>query len=250
LLLSRHNSIPNSHTDTMELAKKRALEILSNDRIVEAKKNCTASIVQQPRLIGVTMEGSDEPPDSIEISLHFLPKSLRREFKHVFGDSYLGGGDDGCEPPPPRGHDEESLELFAVASNQRAKVDLVGVGDDVEAEKDRLLNVFLTFGQDVCDRVCGLDADFWADYIDPCSGLPMNSLSRNKVYSEVDSMEVLLGYRAYNAGFCKILCHPDWGSSVYPATIFIYAQKQKVIDLLGTYETTLSDYIPDKTTSS
>ena len=26
-----------------------------------------------------------------------------------------------------------------------------------------------------------------------------------------------------NAGFCKILLHPVWGSAVYPATIFVVA---------------------------
>mmetsp|Transcript_6089 Transcript_6089/g.9262 ORF Transcript_6089/g.9262 Transcript_6089/m.9262 type:complete len:97 (-) Transcript_6089:81-371(-) len=75
----------------------------------------------------------------------------------------------------------------------------------------------------------------WADYIDPCSGLPMLTLHCNKVYSEVDGMECLLNYKAHNAGFCKILLHPRWGSAVYPATIFARAPPQVVIDLLSTY---------------
>jgi len=61
----------------------------------------------------------------------------------------------------------------------------------------------------------------------------MISLNCNKVYSEVDGMECLLNYRAYNAGFCKILTHPRWGSAVYPATIFAYAP---VAELHGLFE--------------
>ena len=81
----------------------------------------------------------------------------------------------------------------------------------------------------------------WADYIDPCSGLPMLAThNHNKVYSEVDGMEVLLNYRSYNAGFCKVLVHPKWGSAVYPATIFAYAPLTLVKNLLDEYKTVAS----------
>lgn len=38
----------------------------------------------------------------------------------------------------------------------------------------------------------------------------LNILSTIRVYSEVDGMECCLSYKAYNAGFCKILTHPRW----------------------------------------
>lgn len=65
----------------------------------------------------------------------------------------------------------------------------------------------------------------------------MMTMNCNKVYSEVDGMETLLGYRAYNAGFCKILTHPAWGSAVYPATLFAHAPRQVVIDIMNAYPT-------------
>ena len=42
----------------------------------------------------------------------------------------------------------------------------------------------------------------------------------NTVYGEVDAMQTLLGYPVANAGCCKVVLHPQWGSSVYPATMF------------------------------
>lgn len=42
-------------------------------------------------------------------------------------------------------------------------------------------------------------------------------------YSEVAGFEHLLRYKTQNAGCCKILLHPRWGSSCYPATIFTTA---------------------------
>ena len=73
------------------------------------------------------------------------------------------------------------------------------------------------------------------DFIDPCSGLPMLTLNCNKVYSEVDGMECCLGYKSYSAGFCKILTHPAWGSAVYPATIFVHAPRDFIMQLLESY---------------
>jgi len=70
-----------------------------------------------------------KPPDGdpIECSLHTLPKPLLREFHHVFQEKHLSMNSEGV--------------LLAIPTNQHAQCDLVAVGDHVEAEKDRLLNV-------------------------------------------------------------------------------------------------------------
>ena len=39
----------------------------------------------------------------------------------------------------------------------------------------------------MCNRIRSVG--YWADYVDPCSGLPMLTRDCNKVYSEVDGME-------------------------------------------------------------
>jgi hypothetical protein len=89
---------------------------------------------------------------------------------------------------------------------------------------------FIDFAKDFTTQV--RSQHFWADFIDPCSGLPMLTPNCNKVFSECDAHEVLLNYRTYNAGFCKILTHPSWGSSVYPATIFCYAPRNHILQLM------------------
>jgi len=45
-------------------------------------------------------------------------------------------------------------------------------------------------------------------------------------------MECCLNYKSYSAGFCKILTHPRWGSAVYPATIFAYAPRSYIENLM------------------
>ena len=54
-----------------------------------------------------------------------------REFRHVFSDKYL----------ITDGRVEGGLELLALPTNQHAMFDLVAIGEHIEAEKDRLLNV-------------------------------------------------------------------------------------------------------------
>lgn len=91
----------------------------------------TASTLLPPRSIAVTPKSPEDLGNSLECSVHTLPKQLLREFKHVFGDQYLYNGDSG----------NDELELLAIPTNQRARQDLVAVGDHIEQEKDRLLNV-------------------------------------------------------------------------------------------------------------
>mmetsp|Transcript_39010 Transcript_39010/g.105660 ORF Transcript_39010/g.105660 Transcript_39010/m.105660 type:complete len:250 (+) Transcript_39010:129-878(+) len=148
----------------------------------------------------------------LEVSVCQCPKAMRRELKHVFTGKTV------------------TDDWIAIPTNQHSEMDLVNVGDDVEFEKDRCLNVFMDFGKAICEqlRSCG----YWADYIDPCSGLPMLTPNCNKVYSEVDGMQMLMHYPIMNAAMCKILLHPKWGSAVYPATVFTDAPFSAISQLL------------------
>jgi hypothetical protein len=97
--------------------------------------SATASTLIPPRLIRSISSAQDE----LECSLHYLPKPLMREFSHVFNDSYLTFQDDAMAVDGKTTNSE--LKLLAIPTNQKAREDLVAVGDHIEAEKDRLLNV-------------------------------------------------------------------------------------------------------------
>jgi hypothetical protein len=115
---------------------------------------------------------------------------------------------------------------------QHSREDLVKIGENIETEKDRLLENFMEFAKILCQLI--ISKGHFADYIDPCSGLAMITREANKVYSEVDGAQQLLGYGVHNAGCCKILLHPKWGSSVYPASIFTTAPRDVMtVDLFA-----------------
>ena len=117
------------------------------------------SVILQPKLLVVNIGSSNIDQNEIECSMHTLPKPLLREFGHVFGEKYLTEDVSATDTAPDTTEDamdedppsvpssastetqEQHLELIAIPTNQRARCDLVAVGDDVEQEKDRLLNV-------------------------------------------------------------------------------------------------------------
>ena len=121
--------------------------------------------------------------------------------------------------------------LLVIPTCQHSRVDLVAVGAAVEEEKDALLRSFTRFAVAVCDRLAA--RGHWADYIDPCSGLPMVHRGGAGVYGEVDALVTLLRYTTSNAGCCKVALHPRWGSSVYPASIFTKAPAEEATEALA-----------------
>lgn len=93
---------------------------------------------------------------------------------------------------------------------------------------------FFDFASAFVDRIGSPPYAAWADYIDPCSGLPMRTPG-NTVYSEIDGMAMLLPYERLNAGMCSVLAHPQWGTSIYPATIFTTAPPDAVAHVLASF---------------
>ena len=128
--------------------------------VSDAPETPTTSTVIPPRVVRFTSSIDDE----LECSLHFLPKPLMREFSHVFNDSYLRFHDD--SDMGVDGNNSSELRLLAIPTNQRAREDLVAVGDHIEAEKDRLLNVvsYASFVVTAPERSCHINCTHINNY--------------------------------------------------------------------------------------
>ena len=150
---------------------------------------------------------------TFEVSIHTLPRLVASEVHAVVPS---------VETP--------SSSLLAILTAQKSKYELVEWGDDVAKEKDDLLERFVAWASTIREELTS--RGYWADYIDPCSGLPANT-DGNKIYGEVDGFQALLGYRTQNANCCKILLHPRWGSAVYPASMFTNAPSEIVVQVVN-----------------
>merc|ERR1712216_783603 len=102
----------------------------------------------------------------MEYSVHECPKRYKDDMANIFPGVDTTG-------------------ILIVPTCQNSAVDLVRVGEEVETEKDRLLERFCEWAKGVCEK---LDKKgFWSDYCDPCSGLPMRTRESQTVYGEVDA---------------------------------------------------------------
>lgn len=147
----------------------------------------------------------------LEYSVHSLPKAHKDDIRAVF----------------PQLQEAQLKNLLVVSTCQRAREDLVTVGEKVEHEKDRLLRVFTEWALDLC-KALEQQQGYWSDYIDPCSGLSMVHRDSQSIYDEVAALSVLRGYKVSNAGCCKVVLHPQWGSFIYPATFFTLAPQKEL----------------------
>ena len=67
----------------------------------------------------------------MDISAHVCPKNFIRELQFVFPE-------------------EDLTDVIAIPTMQNAKMDLVQVGDEIEIEKDRLLEHFMATAKILC----------------------------------------------------------------------------------------------------
>jgi len=89
---------------------------------------------------------------------------------------------------------------------------------------------FTEFASAACKLLA--EQGVWADFIDPCSGMPMVHRDSPSPYDEVGAFANVLGYKISSAGPCKILLHPKFGSSIYPASMFARCSREQLEEAL------------------
>mmetsp|Transcript_11808 Transcript_11808/g.13610 ORF Transcript_11808/g.13610 Transcript_11808/m.13610 type:complete len:196 (-) Transcript_11808:233-820(-) len=147
-----------------------------------------------------------------EVSIHTPPSLLKRDLKMVFPSTL------------------PSDNILLVPTCQHSTIDLLGRSPEVAEQKDSLLVSFMSFSSHLASLLqsCG----YWADYCDPASGLPMVAPDGNVVFPEVACFERLRKYKTSSAGGCRVIVHPEWGTSIYPATFFTNAPLEVLLKAL------------------
>ncbi len=74
--------------------------------------------------------------------------------------------------------------------------------------------------------------DVWVDGTDPSSGFPLYSPRGTSIYPDVDGSVQMLKYSSEQAGCCRIVIHPKWGTRNYPCTLFTTATPERIELLL------------------
>ncbi|CAG8604900.1 9649_t:CDS:2 [Paraglomus occultum] len=123
-------------------------------------------------------------------------------------------------------------KCLVVPTFQKCVNDLAAFGEVVDKERDEKLENFIEWGKAICEYLKA--RGHWADLVDPASAYPMYSSPGPSGYPEVVGAEQLLKYHSQNANCCKILLHPQWGSKVYPATLFTTSDEDTLKQAIDT----------------
>jgi Methylmalonic aciduria and homocystinuria type D protein len=103
--------------------------------------------------------------------------------------------------------------MWVVIVLMRSRYELVESNMVIESEKQVWRERFMRFGLDVAFNL--RDMGYMADIIDPRTGYPLLSRPGQLPHNDTAVIEALLNYPVIK-NKCRVLVHPEWGTSVYP----------------------------------
>ncbi|XP_063285486.1 cobalamin trafficking protein CblD [Pelobates fuscus] len=138
----------------------------------------------------------------VECAMQSCPELLKKDFASMF-------------PEIP------SNNLMVMTVTQKTANDMTTWSQEVENERELLLEKFINGAKEIC---YALRAEgYWADFIDPSSGLAYFGPYTNNTLFETDERYRHLGFRVEDLGCCKVIRHQVWGTHVVVGSIFTNA---------------------------
>ncbi|XP_075037014.1 cobalamin trafficking protein CblD [Mixophyes fleayi] len=144
----------------------------------------------------------------VECAVQSCPELLRRDFSTMF-------------PELP------SNKLMVLTVTQKTVHDMTTWSEEVENERDVLLEKFINGAKEICYAL--RSEGYWADFIDPSSGLAFFGPYTNNTLFETDERYRHLGFRVEDLGCCKVIRHNVWGTNVVVGSIFTNASEDSAI---------------------
>ncbi|KAG7239137.1 hypothetical protein INR49_030018 [Caranx melampygus] len=145
---------------------------------------------------------------TVECAVQSCPELLQRDFQSMFPEAPSSG-------------------MMVLTVTQRAKNDMTAWSSEVEEEREQMLGKFVDGAKEIC---LALQTDgFWADFIDPSSGLAFFGSYTNNTLFETDDRYRHLGFQIEDLGCCRVIRHSVWGTRVFVGTIFTNAPPSSLI---------------------
>ncbi|XP_069011308.1 LOW QUALITY PROTEIN: methylmalonic aciduria and homocystinuria type D homolog, mitochondrial-like [Embiotoca jacksoni] len=138
----------------------------------------------------------------VECAIQSCPELLKKDFQSMFPEAPSSG-------------------MMVVTVTQRTQRDMTSWSAEVEQERDQMLDKFVDGAKEIC---CALQKEgFWADFIEPSSGLAFFGSYTNNTLFETDDRYRHLGFQIEDLGCCRVIRHSLWGTHVFVGTIFTNA---------------------------
>ncbi|XP_028292206.1 metabolism of cobalamin associated Db [Gouania willdenowi] len=144
---------------------------------------------------------------NVECVIQSCPELLRKDFLSMFPEA------------PPTG-------LMVITVTQRSHNDMKSWSAEVDQERELLLDKFIDGAKEICYALHR--EGFWADFIDPSSGLAFFGSYTNNTLFETDDRYRYLGFQMEDLGCCRVIRHSLWGTRAFVGTIFTNAPSNAV----------------------
>ncbi|XP_062861829.1 metabolism of cobalamin associated Db [Trichomycterus rosablanca] len=144
----------------------------------------------------------------VECAIQSCPELLKRDFASVF-------------PEAP------SSSMMVLTVTQRTKNDMTAWSEEVDQEREELLAKFIAGAKEICHALH--TEGFWADFIDPSSGLAFFGTYTNNTLFETDERYRHLGFQIEDLGCCKVIRHSLWGTHAFVGTVFTSAPPNSLV---------------------
>ncbi|NXO72325.1 MMAD protein, partial [Phainopepla nitens] len=144
----------------------------------------------------------------VECAVQACPELLRKEFQSLFPEV-------------------NSKCLTVLTVTQKTQNDMSVWSQEVEDEREVLLENFINGAKEICYAISS--EGYWADFIDPSSGLAFFGPYTNTPLLETDERYRHLGFSVEDLGCCKVIRHNLWGTHVLVGSIFTNAEPHSPI---------------------
>ncbi|KAM6131571.1 cobalamin trafficking protein CblD isoform 2-T2 [Phoenicopterus ruber ruber] len=144
----------------------------------------------------------------VECAVQACPELLRKDFESMFPEV-------------------NANRLTVLTVTQKTKNDMTVWSQEVEDEREMLLENFINGAKEICYAICS--EGYWADFIDPSSGMAFFGPYTSNTLFETDERYRHLGFSVDDLGCCKVIRHNIWDTHVVVGSIFTNAEPDSPI---------------------
>ncbi|KAM6984984.1 metabolism of cobalamin associated Db [Aplochiton taeniatus] len=145
---------------------------------------------------------------SVECAIQSCPELLKKDFESIFPEAQSNG-------------------MMVVTVTQKTQNDMTAWSENVDKEREQMLDKFIAGAKEICNAL--RSEGYWADFIDPSSGLAFFGSYTNNTLFETDERYRYLGFQIEDLGCCKVIRHELWGTHVFVGTVFTNAPINSLI---------------------
>lgn len=145
---------------------------------------------------------------NVECAIQSCPELLKKDFQSMFPEAPSNG-------------------MMVVTVTQRTENDMTSWSQEVNLEREQLLDKFIAGAKEICYAL--QKEGFWADFIDPSSGLAFFGTYTNNTLFETDERYRHLGFQIEDLGCCKVIKHALWGTQAFVGTVFTNAPANSAV---------------------